>query len=202
MTNKRVRLEAASPTQPKGFAELIADLGDGENGFIGTPVQTGKATLQEYLLQCCNMPDPSKVPHGFVPQTVFWALNAHGEAIGIVRLRHYLNDRLRLKGGHIGYYVRSDQRGRGYGKQMLRLALTELSALGEKRALITPSSENIPSIRLIEANGGKLQDVVTDQETGAKNCRYWIDLVPQQSPAGDDIEAALRHLIELETEHS
>lgn len=173
-----IRLEPASPNPPPGLKELLADLGAGENGFGGTPVHAGKATLEEYLRQCCDMPDPTKLRPGLVPQTVFWALDASGKAIGIVRLRHHLNDKLRVHGGHIGYFVRHDQRGRGYGKEMLRLALDELRRLGEKRALITADPDNTPSIRVIEANGGQLSDLSTDAETGARYRRYWIDLEP------------------------
>ncbi len=39
-----------------------------------------------------------------------------------VRLRHFLNDRLRDHGGHIGYFIKRDQRGRGYRTAALRHA--------------------------------------------------------------------------------
>jgi predicted acetyltransferase len=178
-----MKLEAATTDPPPGLQELLADLGDGENGFGGTPVHAEELTLEEYLRECCDMPDPAKLRPGLVPQTVFWALDDDGEAVGIVRLRHYLNNTLRVHGGHIGYYVRRDQRGHGYGKEMLRLALDELRRLGETRALITTDPENVHSIRVIEANGGQFADVSSDPRTGAQYRRYWVDLEPQQDPA-------------------
>ena len=42
-----MRLEAATRKPPPGVEALLADLGDGENGFGGTPVPSGKATLDE-----------------------------------------------------------------------------------------------------------------------------------------------------------
>lgn len=171
-----IRLETASLNPPLRFRELLKDLGDGENGFMGTPVHSGKTTLEEYLQQCRDMPDPTKLRPGLVPQTVFWVLNDASEAIGIVRLRHYLNDKLHVHGGHIGYYIRRNQRGKGYGKQMLALALDELRKLGGKRALITTDPDNLPSIRIIEANCGQFSDLSIDPETGAKYRRYWVDL--------------------------
>jgi predicted acetyltransferase len=175
-----IRIEAASLTPPRGLSDLLADLGDGENGFMGTPVHTGEATQEEYLQRCCDMPDPAKLKPGLVPQTVFWVLDADGEAVGIVRLRHYLIDKLRVHGGHCGYYMRSDQRGKGHGKALLALALDELRRLGETQALITTDPDNIASIRVIEFNGGQFADESTDPETGAQYRRYWIDLQPQQ----------------------
>ena len=183
--DKKMKLEAATMNPPPGIQELLTDLGDGENGFGGTSVHTGEIALEEYLRQCCDMPDPAKLRPGLVPQTVFWTLDDDGEAVGIVRLRHYLNDNLRVHGGHIGYYVRRDQRGKGYGKEMLRLALDELRRLGEKRALITTDPDNVRSIRVIEANDGQFSDASTDPRTGAMYQRYWVDLEPQQGGAAD-----------------
>jgi len=129
-----IRLEAASPSAPPGLQELLIDLGDGENGFGGTPVHTGETTLEEYLKQCRDMRDPATLRPGLVPQTVFWVLDADGIAVGMVRMRHYLNERLRGHGGHgghIGFFIRRDRRGRGYAQEALRFALVELRGLGE-----------------------------------------------------------------------
>jgi predicted acetyltransferase len=179
-----MRIEAASAKAPPGLAELLADLGGGENGFTGTPVHTGEATVEQYLQRCCDMPDPTKLHPGLVPQTVYWVLDADGNAIGMVRVRHYLNEKLRFHGGHIGFFVRRDQRGRGRAKEALRLALAELRKLGEKRALLTVDPANTPSIRVIDANGGRLENTVTDPETGKQYRRYWIEMEPQHAGGG------------------
>lgn len=78
-------------------------------------------------------------------------------------------------------FIRRDQRGKGYGKEALRLALVELRKLGEKRALLTVVPDNAPSIRVIEANGGRLENTVSDGETGKQFRRYWIEMDPQQA---------------------
>lgn len=174
-----MRIEAASPTAPRGLRELLADLGSGENGFMGTPVYTGEATVEQYLQRCCDMPDPATLTPGVVPQTVFWMLDATGLAVGMVRMRHCLNDNLRIRGGHIGFFVRRDQRGKGYAKEALRLALLELRKLGELRALLTVDPENTPSIRVIQANGGRFESIYTDPATGKQCRRYWIEMEPQ-----------------------
>jgi predicted acetyltransferase len=180
-----IRLEAASPVLLPGLPELLAELGGGENGFGGTPVHTGETTVEEYVQQCCDMPNPAKLESGFVPQTVFWALDTDGRAVGMVRLRHCLNDKLRFHGGHIGYFIRRDQRGKGCAKEALRLALIELRKLGENRALLTVDPNNTPSIRVIERNGGRLENTVTDPETGQRYRRYWIELEPQRAAVAD-----------------
>ena len=170
-----MRLEPASLTAPRGLRELLKDLGGGENGFLGTPVHTGEATLDEFLRLCCEMPDPAKLKPGLVPQTIFWMLDAAGLAVGMVRMRHCLNDKLRLHGGHLGLFVRRDQRGKGYAQEALRLALAELRRLGEERVLLTVDPENAPSIRVIERNGGRFEDLAPDPDTGKPFRRYWIE---------------------------
>ena len=171
-----MKLVPASPIPPAGLRELLEDLGDGENGFMGTPVPSGKRTLEDYLHHCVAMTDPAQVPPGLVPQTTFWALDDEGIAIGMVRIRHRLNEKLLAHGGHIGLYIRRNRRGRGHAKEILRLALAELRKTGEKRALLTISVDNLPSIRSVVSGGGRLEDVRLDPESGMKLARYWIDL--------------------------
>ena len=170
-----MKLEAVSRKPPRGLAELITDLGAGENGFGGTPVHTGELTLEEYLQRCIAMSDVEELPPGYVPQTVLWVIDEAGEAVGIVRMRHYLNEKLRERGGHIGYYIRHDQRGKGYAKEALRQAVAALRIMGEKRAMLTVNMDNVASIKVIEANGGVLESEGKDAE-GKKFGRFWIEL--------------------------
>ncbi len=179
-----MRLERASATPPPGLAEMLAELADGEHGFGGTPVHGGQATLAEFLQECCDMADARGVPPGYVPQTVFWVTGPEGHAIGMVRVRHSLNEGLRHHGGHIGYFIRRAERGLGYATKALRLALAELERLGEPRALLTVDSDNVASIRVIEANGGRFDSEGVDEDTGCAFRRYWIDVAPGQSTQG------------------
>ena len=168
-------LEPASLTAPRGLAELLADLGDGENGFNGTAVGRGEMTIPEYLQSCVDMTDASKLKPGYVPQTVFWVIDEAGEAVGLVRVRHYLNDKLRERGGHIGYYIRPSQRGKGYATQALRLALGELKQLGEDRAMLSTDMTNLPSRHVIEVSGGVLERTGLNED-GTEFCIYWIEI--------------------------
>ena len=48
--------------------------------------------------------------------------------------------------------------------------------LGLDRILITCRVDNIGSSRVIERNGGVLEDVVHDEESNENLSRYWITL--------------------------
>lgn len=170
-----MKLEAVSINAPHGLADLITDLGAGENGFDGTPVSTGELTLPEYIQRCMEMTDVTKLLPEHVPQTVFWVIDEAGEAIGIVRMRHYLNEGLKERGGHIGYYIRRDKRGKGYGQEALYQVLAELKRIGERRALLTVDMDNVASIKVIKSNGGVLESE-GESTDGKRFGRFWIEL--------------------------
>jgi len=111
-----------------------------------------------------------------VPDTLFWLVD-NGEFIGRVSLRHTLNERLKEYGGHVGYYIRPSEQGKGYGTQALRLAIEEAKKLGLKKILVTCDEDNIGSRKVIEKNGGVLQDVIkTPLNDNRPLMRWWIDL--------------------------
>ena len=114
-------------------------------------------------------------PRGFVPQTTFWLI-VDGEYAGRASVRHWLNESLEQFGGHIGYEVRPSMRRKGYGTLMCALAIVEARKLGIGRILITCDDTNIGSQKIIEANGGVLQDTV-DVDNGRPGLtrRYWIE---------------------------
>jgi predicted acetyltransferase len=122
-----------------------------------------------------DMSDGINLKPGWVPMTTHWLLDDAGEVVGVGRLRHRLTPALLEDGGHIGYYVRPTHRGKGYGTEILRLLLVEARKLGIDRALLTVHSDNGASIRVIERNGGVLEDERTDPE-GVPYRRYWIAL--------------------------
>ena len=173
-----MRLEEASLNPPQGLGEFLNDLGAGENGFSGTPVHNGEVSLQDYLQSCCDGRDRSKLKPGLVPQTIFWLLDSDDKVVGMVKVRHCLAESTRINGGHIGFYVRPSHRGKGFGKHALALALEELKKIGERRVLVTVYPENTASIRIVEANGGRLEDTIFDPRTKHDINRYWIELKP------------------------
>ncbi|MCB9453133.1 MAG: GNAT family N-acetyltransferase [Anaerolineaceae bacterium] len=122
------------------------------------------------LHACKTYPRP-----GRVPETFYWLIDGD-TFIGRLSLRHELNDSLNLIGGHIGYEIRPSMRLRGYGKAILRLGLHKVRELGLKRVLVTCDDTNIGSSKIIEANGGLLQDVIVVPGHSAPVRRYWIVL--------------------------
>ena len=108
---------------------------------------------------------------GYVPSTLLVAKRRKDErVVGMINIRHTLNDYLLKCGGNIGYSVRPTERGKGYGKKMLSLSLPYLTALGNNRALVTCNVTNEASRRIITSNNGVYENSIDGIE------RYWIEL--------------------------
>ena len=130
----------------------------------------------EWLARCERMGEESALPEGVVPSTQYLCVReADGRLVGMVHLRHRLNDHLLRFAGHIGYSVRPDERGQGYAKWMLRAALRHARAIGIARALVTCDAENEASRRTILSCGGKYESSVRDESAKETVERYWID---------------------------
>jgi predicted acetyltransferase len=110
----------------------------------------------------------------FVPNT-FLVAEVDGELVGRTSIRHELNDFLAREGGHIGYGVLPAYRRRGYATEILRQSLIIARSIGIDRVLVTCENDNAGSIKVIEACGGILDNVVILDTFPAGVRRYWID---------------------------
>lgn len=106
-------------------------------------------------------------PTGFVPSTTLWWVEDDAY-LGRLVIRHRLTPFLLELGGHIGYDVRPAARRRGHATAMLRAALPLARGLGVDSALVTCDATNVASRKVIEANGGVLED-----RRGVK-LRFWV----------------------------
>ncbi len=111
--------------------------------------------------------------NGFVPATMYFAFDGD-KLVGTIQIRHRLNARLMQTGGHIGYSIVPSERRRGYGSEMLRLALQKCKALGIEKALVTCDKINAASAGTILKNNGVLENEVTDGK-GEIVQRYWVE---------------------------
>ncbi|MCL2573349.1 MAG: GNAT family N-acetyltransferase [Defluviitaleaceae bacterium] len=109
-----------------------------------------------------------------VPATVYFAV-IDDEIVGILQIRHELNEHLLNSGGHVGYNVRPFQRRKGYATKMLALALTKCRDMDINQALVTCNKDNEASRRTILRNGGVLENEFTE-DCGNIVERYWISL--------------------------
>ena len=152
-----------------------------EESLAESPVINGSAGLdrfssieiwfEELKKRSCE----NTVPKGLVPSSTYLAVREKDNYIvGMIDIRHYLNEYLTQVGGHIGYGVRKTERNKGYAKQMLKLALEKCKELKIKKVLITCDEDNIASEKVILSANAKLEDI--RNVDGENKKRFWIDL--------------------------
>lgn len=171
----KYRLQLATTEIIPGLENLFKALGSGELGFEGTDYGQPGFNLKTYLAEQYKFYIGKNLPKGYVQASLFWLLNEKNLPIGIGKLRHKINKRLTFRGGHIGYYIAPTYRGQGAGKELLKLLLIEAKKLNIKKALLTVLSNNLASQKIIEHNGGVMEDERVSKN-GLPFKRYWIEI--------------------------
>lgn len=150
-------------------------LANDDDSFAGCGSLGSCETIAEWLDVLKDMENIETCPEGFVTSNTYLAVRlSDNRIIGIIDLRHHIDHPiLGLWGGHIGYSIRPSERGKGYGKEMLRLNLEKCRERGMTKVMVTCSPQNVASARTIIANGGVYEkDVQVDGEVIQ---RYWIN---------------------------
>lgn len=152
-----------------------------EESLAESPVINGSAGLDRFssievwLEELKKRSCEDTVPKGLVPSSTYLAVREKDNYIvGMIDIRHYLNEYLTQVGGNIGYGVRKTERNKGYAKQMLKLALEKCKELKIKKVLITCDEDNIASEKVILSANAKLEDI--RNVDGENKKRFWIEL--------------------------
>ncbi len=138
-------------------------------------------TVKDFIEKCNDWHKGENIPTNFVPTTEYLCVRkTDNKIVGMVNIRHTIDHEYLSKyGGHISYGIVPDERKKGYGKEILYLALAECSKMGLERVLITCTTKNIASQKCILANGGEFEShikyrTITDNTIDLN--RYWIDV--------------------------
>ena len=148
---------------------MLQDIPKEENGFGNNANGMTYEGYKEWLVARHRESLRDEILDGWkVPTTTYW-LYADGIPVGFGKVRHCLTDALRKAGGHIGYAIAPAYRGKGYGKEILRLLLQKAKELGIEKALITVRLDNKASQAVAFANGGVAADRTEER------ILIWID---------------------------
>jgi len=156
-----------TPLVRESFLEAARDLRD-EGWLPDFPVAEVAADFGGYVQRIRGDMQGWGVPFS----TLWWIDGV--TYLGTVVIRHRLTPELTRIGGHVGYHVAPRHRRQGHASAMLAAALGYCSdTLGLTQVLITCAEANTASRRVIEANGGVLENILDGE------CRYWIGGHPQ-----------------------
>ncbi len=118
-------------------------------------------------------PDEEKVP----ARTYFLIRESDDRIVGMINIRLALNERLKKYGGHIGYSIRPTERGKGYNKINLYLALKVCDQYGIGSVFMDADLDNPASWKTMEALGGKrVREYRDDQNAHCTVVDYTINV--------------------------
>lgn len=153
------------------YRQYIRELGEEER--YPFPLDFPHDDFRALLARLEEIASGIGIPEGFVPSSTFWLVE-DGELLGVSNLRHYLNDRIRSHGGHIGLGIRPARRGRGLGNLLMALTIGEARRRGIAEIHIHCLQGNIASARTILRNGGVLESESAQGDSPGIIQRYRI----------------------------
>ena len=126
---------------------------NGEQVINGSELLDKMDVYEEWLESVTKNADPKTVSKEWVLTDTFFAINEEEEIVGIIDLRHTLNDFL-IDFGNCGYNVRPSKRNKGYATEMLHQVLDVARQAGLSEIHLSVEKSNIPSVKTIVKNGG------------------------------------------------
>ena len=154
--DEALRLEEPTARLADSYSDLVGEFSECGESLVPFPLSFPHHDFSIFLERLSACARGEGLPPGFVAHSTYWLVLGGREVVGVSNLRHQLTDALRHVGGHIGYGVRPSARGRGFATRLLRETLIRAAGRGLSRVLLTCDKTNLPSVRTILRNGGKL----------------------------------------------
>lgn len=161
-------LKEITPNDSLEGLKFLQELVNEEGIMVApAPKDINENTYGDWLKSKADMAKGINLPDGFIPCTTFWVM-LDDKIVGLANIKHYLNDFLRKKGGHIGLSLAKDYRKKGLGLKTTKLLIEKArNEFGIQDILFTNEPENIASRNLCEKLGAELTDI-------DEHCHYWL----------------------------
>ncbi|MBP5553918.1 MAG: GNAT family N-acetyltransferase [Lachnospiraceae bacterium] len=147
---------------------------NGETTINGSELLDQVDSYDEWLRSVTANTSPDTVNPSWVVTDTYFAFDENDSIVGIIDLRHELNDFL-IDFGNSGYSVRPSERRKGYATEMLRLILDRARETGMDKLQLSVERSNEASVKTITKNGGKYERSFTFE--GEEADVYIINLV-------------------------
>ncbi len=114
----------------------------------------------EFLSRFRKLKNGENVAEGKVPYSEYWLIDGD-KYIGTIDIRHIPSGKFNSIKSHIYLHIIPSKRRRGYGEKILKLGLEKAKKLGLREIIITCDTNNTASQKIIEKNGGVLEEQIT-----------------------------------------
>ena len=134
--------------------EFITNTPSNENGFTNFASGCSRKEFEIKILPgYINAEKGIDLADGWVPETDFFLWDDE-KIVGLFRVRHYLTPALANGGGHIGYGIKKEFRGKGYASEGLRLTIEKAwHIIKEDEIYMSVHRDNMASLRVQIKNG-------------------------------------------------
>ncbi len=154
MENKINLVRPTLELKEKALAYRGEHFQQGEKVIYGSELFDKTESYEEWLSAVTRNTDPETVNENWVVTDTFFAVRkSDGRIIGIIDLRHTLNEFLKDL-GNCGYSVRPSERKKGYATEMLRQLIWVAKEAEMNELHISVEKENVASVKVIQKNGG------------------------------------------------
>ncbi len=126
---------------------------NGEKVINGSEMLDNMDSYEEWLASITNNQSTDTVNPNWVVTDTFFAVAGNEKIVGIIDLRHTLNDFLK-DFGNSGYSVRPSERKKGYATKMLAMIKDVAKEAGMTKLQLSVERDNEPSLKTIIKNGG------------------------------------------------
>ena len=126
---------------------------NGEKIINGSEMLDNIDNYEEWLASVTANQSADTVNPNWVVTDTFFAVDGNEEIVGIIDLRHTLNEFLK-DFGNSGYSVRPSMRKKGYATKMLSLIINVAKEAGMTQLQLSVERDNEPSVKTIVNNGG------------------------------------------------
>lgn len=174
--DRLILIKPAKTHEEAALDYLKEHITSGEEHLHGSSMFETMDTYDRWLEHLKAVSRKETVPNDWVISSTFFAVREHdGRIVGMLNIRHELNDFLRDYGGNIGYGVRPSERRKGYATRILQMALDYCRELGLRRVMVSCNKENIASRKTILKCGGVFEREFTHTD-GQEVQVFWITL--------------------------